>query len=126
MADKTDVKVLIVDDSVSHRSQLRRFLEELGNQVVEASTGMEALSMYGDLRPDIVALDRVMPELDGVTTLARLRQVDPNVKVVMVSSSNTVAEMLEAREAGAKGFLLKPLRREKVEQAIRKLQELGK
>lgn len=82
--------------------------------------------MYGDLRPDIVALDRVMPELDGVTTLARLRQVDPNVKVVMVSSSNTVAEMLEAREAGAKGFLLKPLRREKVEQAIRKLQELGK
>ena len=116
------MKVLIVDDSENHRSQLRRLLEEMGNVVVEAATGKEALSIYEDLRPDFVALDRVMPELDGVTTLERLRKVDPLVKVVIVSSSNTVSELLEAREAGAKGFLLKPLRKEKVEEAIRKLQ----
>ena len=120
------MKILIVDDSASHRCLLRQLLEELGNQVVEATNGSEALLLYDEVRPDLVALDRVMPELDGVTTLERLRKVDPNVKVVMLSSSNTVSELLEAREAGAQGFLLKPLRREKVREAIRKFQESGK
>ena len=71
-----------------------------------------------------MALDSVMPRMSGVSTLAHLKKVDPNVKVVMVASSATVSEMLEAREAGASGFIMKPLQKEKVENAIRKLVQL--
>ena len=119
------MRVLIVDDSSSHRTRLRRFLEELGNDVTEASTGHDAISLYQEVRPDWVALDRVMPDMGGMSTLEHLRSVDPHVKVVMISSSNTVSELLEAREAGAQAFLLKPLKREKVENTLRKLKLLG-
>ncbi len=115
------MKVLIVDDSVDHRSKLRQYLEEMGSHVTEAGSGAEALSIYGTLKPDVVALDRVMPDLNGLSTLEELKRVDPNAKVVMISSTHTVSEMLEAREAGALGFLLKPLKREKVRDVINKL-----
>ena len=119
------MRVLIVDDSSDHRARLRRFLEEMGNDVTEAATGHDAISLYRKIRPDWVALDRVMPDMGGMSTLEQLRHVDPFVKVVMISSSNTVSELLEAREAGAQAFLLKPLKREKVENTLRKLKLLG-
>lgn len=119
--------MLIVDDSENHRSKLRQLLEELGGEVTEAVSGAEALSLYSKCRPDVVALDRVLPDLDGVSglsTLEQLRRVDPDVKVVMLASSHTVSEMLQAREAGAAGFLLKPLKREKVRDVLHRLLHL--
>jgi two-component system chemotaxis response regulator CheY len=115
------VKVLIVDDSDAHRSKLKDYLEEMGGQVLEASSGPEALRLYGKERPDFVALDTVMPEMDGLSTLEQLRQLDPHVKVVMVTSTATVSEMPQAREAGAHHFLIKPLKREKVEEVCKKM-----
>jgi two-component system nitrogen regulation response regulator NtrX len=102
-------RVLVVDDEPGVREALRQVLEYEGHAVHVAASGGEALTLYPDLRPHLVFLDVKMAGLDGLDTLARLRELDPRAQVVMISGHGTVATAVEATRRGAFDFLEKPL-----------------
>jgi two-component system nitrogen regulation response regulator NtrX len=102
-------RVLIVDDEPGIRQALKQVLEYEGLEVRAAASGGEALTLYPELRPDLVFLDVKMAGLDGLETLHRLRGLDPLAMVVMISGHGTIATAVEATQAGAFDFLEKPL-----------------
>lgn len=101
--------VLLVDDSALARRGTRRILEGAGYRVLEASDGLTALERYSLDRPDIVLLDLVMQGMYGLEVLAKLRQMDPAAKVIVVSADIQTSSKELVREAGASAFLNKPI-----------------
>jgi two-component system nitrogen regulation response regulator NtrX len=101
--------VLVVDDEPGIRAALKQILEYEKLEVHLASSGGEALTVYPELRPHVVFLDVKMAGLDGLETLARLRELDPDAMVIMISGHATVATAIEATRRGAFDFLEKPL-----------------
>ena len=104
------VRVLLVDDAVFMRSMAREILDEKeGFEVVaEASSGAEAVLRYQELAPDLVLMDLVMPEMDGVEATRRILAIDPSAVVVVCSAQGQEAPIIESIAAGAKDFLIKP------------------
>ncbi len=114
-------KILIVDDSGFLRNALRKILEAHGYQVEGmAENGLEAISRYKELKPDLVTLDIIMPQMNGLQTLKMLRSVDPNACVVMVSSMSTQESVMDCLKEGAKNYILKPFEESKVIEVIQK------
>jgi two-component system chemotaxis response regulator CheY len=101
--------VLVVDDSSLARRMLRRILEELGCNVEEATDGASALERYFLKRPDIVMLDMVMTGMYGLDVLAKMRELNPDVRVIVASADIQTSTREKAREAGAAAFLNKPV-----------------
>lgn len=102
-------KVLIVDDSKTSRSVLKTILVEHGYEVVaEAENGQEGFDKYCELNPDFVTLDITMPVMDGIQTLTKIKEYDPNAKVIMVTAAGQKSKMLEAIKLGAAEFVTKP------------------
>ena len=101
-------KIMVVDDSAMSRRSLKRVLESDGYVVVEAEDGMSALETYHLERPDLVLLDMLMKGMYGLDVLAKLREMDANARVVIVTADiqNSTKEM--AMEGGALGFVNKP------------------
>jgi two-component system chemotaxis response regulator CheY len=101
-------KVMIVDDSAMSRRSLRRVLEGANYSVIEAEDGMAALEKYFLEKPDLVMLDMLMKGMYGLDVLTKLREMDQDARVVVVSADiqNSTREM--AREAGALDFITKP------------------
>ncbi|MCD6445895.1 response regulator [Candidatus Bathyarchaeota archaeon] len=117
--------VLIVDDAAFMRMILKKIVMNSGNQVVaEAANGDEAITLYKQYRPDIVLLDIVMPPgketKDGIDTLRKIRSTDPNAKVIMCSSMGQQALITEALKLGAKDFIVKPFKPNKVMEVLAK------
>ena len=102
-------RILIVDDEPGIRQALKQVLEYEGMEVRAASSGGEAITIYPEYRPDLVFLDVKMAGLDGLETLHRLRGLDAQAVIVMISGHATVATAVEATQAGAFDFLEKPL-----------------
>ncbi len=102
-------RVLIVDDEQGIREALKQVLDYEGYQVRTASSGGEALTINPDLRPHCVFLDVKMAGLDGLETLARLKEEDPGAVVIMISGHGTIQTAVEATQGGAYDFLEKPL-----------------
>lgn len=102
--------VLIVDDVEFVRKTLREiFAQSGGYQVVgEAADGLEAITRYAELRPDVVTMDMVMPEMSGIEATRRLCKMDKNARVVMVSAMGQENLVMEAINAGARDYVLKP------------------
>ncbi len=111
-------KILVVDDAMFMRSRLRGLLEGAGHTVVEAANGKEAVDTYSQERPELVLMDVTMPEMDGLEALKRIRQGTPGAKVIMCSALGQQSIVLEAIKAGAKDFIVKPFRPEKVLEAV--------
>lgn len=105
----TGGRVLVVDDEPGIRDAVRQVLEYEGLEVRVAGSGGEALTLYPDVRPHVVFLDVKMAGLDGLATLTRIRELDPDAQVVMVSGHGTIATAVEATRRGACDFLEKPL-----------------
>lgn len=102
-------KVLIIDDGVFMRSLIKRMLEANGFEIVgEAEDGVAGVARYEELKPDLVTLDITMPRQDGVTTLDKIIESDPDATVVMVSSLGQEENVKNAIRLGAKGFVVKP------------------
>jgi len=114
LASRRKSLVLVVDDEGDIRSSLRMILEYEGYGVAEASSGEEALAKLENDRPDAVLLDIKMPRMDGLEILARVKQSDPALPVVVVSGHGTIATAVEATRLGAFDFMEKPLERERV------------
>jgi two-component system nitrogen regulation response regulator NtrX len=102
-------RILVVDDEPGVREALRQVLEYEGCTVRLAGSGGEALTVHPEFRPHLVLLDVKMAGLDGLETLRRLREADPEAQVVMISGHGTVATAVEATRRGAFDFLEKPL-----------------
>jgi two-component system, chemotaxis family, chemotaxis protein CheY len=102
-------KVLLVDDSGLARRSTRRILESAGYAVVEAEDGLSALERFAVDKPDIVLLDLVMKGMYGLDVLAKLRQMDPTARVIIVSADIQTSSRDMVQAAGAAGFLNKPV-----------------
>ncbi|MEJ2237048.1 MAG: response regulator, partial [Gemmatimonadales bacterium] len=102
-------RVLVVDDERGVREALRQVLEYEGMEVADAANGEDAVSMYSEFHPHIVLLDVKMAGMDGLHTLARLRELDGALPVVMISGHGTIQTAVEATQLGAYDFLEKPL-----------------
>jgi two-component system, chemotaxis family, chemotaxis protein CheY len=102
-------KVLVVDDSGLARRGTRRILEGAGYVVIEAEDGISALERYFVEKPDVVMLDLVMRGMYGLDVLTKLREMDPGVRVIVLSADIQTSSRDLVKEAGAAGFLTKPV-----------------
>lgn len=110
--------ILVVDDSNLARRTLRQIVESSGYTVEEARDGHEALEKYYLRRPDLVLLDIVMADMDGLQVLQKIKQMDPNAEVVVASADIQTSTQAEAKAAGAAGYLTKPFNTEQVLKTI--------
>jgi two-component system chemotaxis response regulator CheY len=115
-------KVLITDDTAFMRMTLRNILEKNGYEVVgEAEDGQVAVDKYSELRPDLVTMDITMPRMDGITAIKKIMEVDPQAKIVVCSAMGQKALVIEALNAGARDFIVKPFQAERIINAIQKI-----
>jgi|YelNatPaOPRAMG01_1025707.scaffolds.fasta_scaffold00909_23 two-component system chemotaxis response regulator CheY len=113
--------VLIVDDALFMRMMIRDILSKDGFEVIgEAENGVEAVERYKEMRPDLVTMDIVMPEMDGIEAVRQIMKIDPNAKILMCSAMGQQPLVVEALEAGAKDFIIKPFQPSKVIEAVEK------
>lgn len=112
-------KVLVVDDSALARRSSRRILESAGYEVVEAEDGMTALEQYFVQKPAVVILDLVMKGMYGLDVLAKLREMDPGARVIVVSADVQHSSRDLVESGGGVGFLTKPVQADSLLQAIR-------
>ena len=102
-------RLLIVDDALIMRKRIRDIAEEACWQVAgEARNGVEAVSLFRAERPDLMTLDIVMPEMDGVEALKRVMELDPKARVVMISAVDQREKLTECIDHGAIDFIVKP------------------
>ena len=114
-------KILIVDDAVFMRMKTSKLLTEAGYDAVEASNGAEAVDAYKRTKPDGVRLDITMPDMDGLTALKELRQVDPEARVTMLIAMGQQSIVLDALKSGARDFIVKPFDSTRVLAAVQKM-----
>ncbi len=114
------VRVLIVDDAMFMRAMIRDILVNSGRYEVagEASNGEESLAQYRALQPDLVTMDIVMPQMDGIEACREILKHDPKARIVMCSALGQEALVIESIAAGAKDFIVKPFSAEKVLKVI--------
>jgi two-component system chemotaxis response regulator CheY len=115
-------RVLIVDDAVVMRMMIKGILAKSGFDVVgEAQNGVEAVEKYVELRPDLVTMDVVMPEMDGIAAVKEILAHDPSARIVMCTSMGQQALVVEAIQAGAKSFITKPFQPPKIVETLNKV-----
>ena len=108
------LKILIVDDSSMSRRIVRGILESAGHEVTEAADGMSALERYSLEKPDLILLDMVMGGMYGIEVLQKLREIDSHARIIVATADiqNSTREMAE--QAGSRGFLTKPFKKEEL------------
>ena len=114
-------KILVTDDAAFMRMMIKDILVKAGHEVVEAENGKIAVEKYKEVQPDLVTLDITMPEMNGVEALKNIKAVDPNATCIMCSAMGQQAMVLEAIQAGAKDFIVKPFQADRVLEAIGKV-----
>lgn len=106
-------KILLCDDSMFMRMLEAKMLRSNGHEIVgEASNGWEAISLYQLCQPELVLMDITMPKLDGISAVKTIMAKDPQAHIVMVSAIGQQSYMVEALDAGACDFVVKPFERE--------------
>lgn len=114
--------ILVVDDAAFMRMMIKDILSKNGYNVVgEAENGAKALEKYNELKPDLVLMDITMPEVDGIAALKNIKGSDPNAMVIMCSAMGQQAMVIEAIQAGAKDFIVKPFQPDRVLEAVKKV-----
>ncbi|AVF22535.1 chemotaxis protein CheY [Paenibacillus larvae subsp. larvae] len=114
-------RILVVDDAAFMRMMIRDILSKNGYEVVgEANDGNRAIEKFKELRPDLITMDITMPEMDGITALKEIKKMDPSAKVIMCSAMGQQAMVIDAIQAGAKDFIVKPFQADRVIEAIKK------
>src|SRR3990172_3819150 len=103
-----NAKILVVDDTATNQEILKRAFEKGGFQVIQAYDGMTALDMAEKERPDLMMLDIMMPKMDGIDVLKRVKAIDPNLLVVMMTAHGSEQIAVEAMKLGADDYLTKP------------------
>jgi len=118
------IRVLVVDDATFMRSMIKDILQNASGRyevVGEASNGREAIARYRELNPQLVTMDIVMPQLDGIEATREILKIDPAANVVMCSAMGQEALVVESISAGARDFIVKPFTSERVLQVLAKV-----
>ncbi|SEB46995.1 response regulator [Paenibacillus sp. GP183] len=114
-------RILIVDDAAFMRMMIRDILSKNGYEVCgEANDGAQAIEKFKELKPDLITMDITMPEMDGIHALKEIKKLEPNAKVIMCSAMGQQAMVIDAIQAGAKDFIVKPFQADRVIEAIKK------
>ncbi|MFN2316119.1 MAG: response regulator [Gemmatimonadales bacterium] len=114
--------VLVCDDAIFMRTMIADILTQAGYQVVgEAESGVEAVQRYQELKPDLVTMDIVMPEMGGIDAVREIIKLDPDARILMCSAMGQQALVVEAIQAGAKDFVVKPFQPARVLEAVQRL-----
>jgi len=114
-------KIMIVDDAAFMRMMIKDIVTRNNYEVVgEAQNGAEAVEMYLKCKPDIVTMDITMPEKDGISAVKDIMAIDSNAKIIMCSAMGQQSLVMDAIKAGARDFLVKPFKPERVIQALEK------
>ena len=118
-------KIMIVDDALFSRKLLRKVLEKASYQVVsEVESGYEAVQKYAEVKPDFVMMDIVMPRMDGISAIKSIKIIDPEARIIIVSSIGSRDKVLQALHAGALNFVLKPFQPEQIIDVLQKIEEM--
>jgi len=114
--------VLVCDDAVFMRTMLTDILQQAGFTVVgQAESGAKAVEKYKELRPDLVTMDIVMPDMGGIDAVRAITSFDPSARVVMCSAMGQQALVVDAIQAGAKDFVVKPFQPSRVLEAVQRV-----
>jgi len=114
--------VLVCDDAVFMRTMIGDILTQAGLEVVgEAASGAQAVEKYKALRPDLVTMDIIMPEMGGIEAVKEITSFDPQARVLMCSAMGQQALVAEAIQAGAKDFVVKPFQPSRVLEAVQRV-----
>lgn len=114
-------RVMIVDDAAFMRLNLKNILKDDYEIVGEAQNGKEAVEMYQELKPDIVTMDITMPVMDGLEAIRAIKDIDANAQIIVCSAMGQQKMIIEAIEAGARDFIVKPFKEERVIEAVKKI-----
>ncbi len=115
-------RILIADDAIFMRMMIKDILTKNGYEIVgEAGTGTEAVLKYQQLKPDLVTMDIVMPEMGGIEAVKSIIKIDPNANILMCSAMGQKALVIEAIQAGAKDFVVKPFQPSRVLEAVARI-----
>lgn len=119
------VRVLIVDDAIFMRKMLGDILKKEGYEIVgEAENGREAIDKYSQLKPDLVTMDIIMPDMSGIDAVKGIIKLDPSAKIIMVSAMGHQTLVIEAIQAGAKDYVVKPFQPSRVLEAVQRVLKL--
>lgn len=118
-------RILIVDDSSLARRTTRQVLQEMGHTVEEASDGAQALERYFLNRHDLVILDMVMNGMYGLEVLAKMRELNPDARVIVATADIQESTQEQARAAGAAAFINKPLNRQALSTLVTRILDGG-
>ena len=114
--------VLVCDDAVFMRTMIGDILTQAGLEVVgEADSGSQAVEKYKQLKPDLVTMDIIMPEMGGIEAVKAITDFDPQARVLMCSAMGQQALVAEAIQAGAKDFVVKPFQPSRVLEAVQRV-----
>ncbi|HEV2639608.1 MAG TPA: response regulator transcription factor [Actinocrinis sp.] len=125
MTNEPGQRVLLVDDEPAVREAIRGGLEFEGFQVAMAADGLEAMELIAKERPDVVLLDVMMPRMDGLTVLRRLRASDPALPVLLLTARDTVGDRVTGLDLGADDYLTKPFDLDELLARLRSLLRRG-
>ncbi|MBW5449305.1 response regulator [Cohnella sp. CFH 77786] len=115
-------KILVVDDAAFMRMTLKDMLSKGGHEVVgEAENGVEAVEQYRKLNPDLVTMDITMPIMEGIEAVRQIKQEFPNAKIIMCSAMGQQGMVVQAIQAGARDFVVKPFQPERVLEAVKRV-----
>ncbi|NLC54172.1 MAG: response regulator [Firmicutes bacterium] len=115
-------RVLVVDDAAFMRMMIKDILKKGGFEVIgEAEDGVKAVEKFKELKPDLVTMDITMPEMDGITAVKEIKKIDENALIIMCSAMGQQAMVIDAIQAGAKDFVVKPFQPDRVLEAVRKV-----
>ena len=114
--------VLICDDAIFMRTMISDILQQSGFEIVgEAESGVQAIEQYKQVRPDLVTMDIVMPDMGGIDAVREIVSFDANAKILMCSAMGQQALVVEAIQAGAKDFVVKPFQPSRVLEAVQRV-----
>lgn len=115
-------EVLIVDDAAFMRMMIKDILSKNGYAIVgEAEDGKKGVEKYQELEPDLVIMDITMPEMDGIEAVKTIKGMNDDAKIIMCSAMGQQAMVIDAIQAGAKDFIVKPFQPERVVEAVKKV-----
>ena len=115
-------RVLITDDTAFMRMTLRNVLEKNGYEIAaEAEDGLQAIEKYKATKPDLVTMDITMPNMDGITAIKKIIEIDPEAKIIVVSAMGQKALVIEALNSGARDFIVKPFQPDRIVEALQKV-----
>ncbi|MFW9780969.1 MAG: response regulator [Candidatus Heimdallarchaeota archaeon] len=115
--------ILVVDDAKFVRNRLKKIIKNMdfAEVIGEATNGEDAVSLYKDLKPDLVTMDLVMPEYDGLQAIENIMKFDKSASIVVISAMGQELSILEATEKGAKDYIKKPFRDDDIYSIIENL-----